>query len=189
MKKIGLFFLLLITTIANASAQNDDSHLMFKGIPIKGKAADMSQKLQAIGYTKNSDCILRGEFIGKDCLIQLSETPITKEIYMVAVCFKVEDSWHSLKSDYKEIKEMLVKKYNVEPQIYEAFLYPYQEGDGYELQALRKERCVYASNFEVENGAISVSITKNQNIVIYYWDEIGNEICGKESEKEILNDL
>ena len=51
--------------------------------------------------------------------------------------------------------ELFTKKYGEPKDHFEFFSSPYYEGDGYELQALRKEKCNYISFWTLDKGDYS----------------------------------
>ena len=69
------------------------------------------------------------------------------------------------------------------------FSKPYYEGDGYELQALRKEKCHYISFYKLPLGAAIVEISQFGHIQIGYEDNINYELKKKEEESEALDDI
>lgn len=195
MKKLLLALFLLISMLSMAQNQESletvEQHLTFKGIPIDGTLQDVVSKLESKNFIlkKQYDtvAVMEGTFANEGCNILLSTTPKSKKVYTILVMFKESDSWYSLKSDYNELKEQLKQKYKVKPDVTETFYDPYYEGDGYELQALRKSKGFYISTFKLENGEIGLYIASE--VRLQYTDKINSEINECEENSKTYDDL
>jgi hypothetical protein len=185
-----LVLLLLCTLPILLFAQE---HMEFRGIPIDGNVSDFVSKMKGIGYTLDEVdgdiTIMNGKFTGKDASIYIISSPKTKIVCRVTVYFEKQTSWSSIKSLYENYKELLEQKYKVKPKAYEYFKKPYEEGDGYEMQAVRLDKCVFSSFYETPQGYIALSISKTERISIAYEDEINIEIRSKEKESNTLEEL
>lgn len=188
-----IFVLSLLTQ--NVSAQNtsdNNLHLRFNGIPITGSLNNIQNKLTAKGFkfaSKEGDAIeMVGKFANEKCRIILYATPKTKTTYHIIVDYGREDSWAYLKSRYLQLKKLLKEKYKVNPESVEKFTGIYEEGDGYELQATRNNKCLYLSSFALNNGEISLVIN-DERVLISYKDKIGGKINEQEETELSLDDL
>ncbi|MBQ8223084.1 MAG: hypothetical protein IJZ87_07070 [Bacteroidales bacterium] len=190
MKKLVLILFVLFSVGLNAQTE---SHLEFKGIPITGNLSNMVSKLKTQNYelieTRSDGAQLKGQFANERCDIVVFTTPKSRTVYQVTVMFEENDMWHSLKSDYNNLKEQLSRKYNVKPDPIEIFLDPYYEGDGYELQALRKHKCFYTSNFDLTNGDIILAMYYDGRVVLIYTDAVGNDLKEIEENQNSYDDL
>ncbi|RHJ67655.1 hypothetical protein DW110_03190 [Phocaeicola plebeius] len=192
MKKI--FFILIGFIVALSSFAQDSQHLEFKGIPLDGKLSDFVSKLSKEGFTfkeyaRDYVAVLEGNFAGNYATIYILATPKSKTVWKATVNYNEKESWSSLKSDYSDMKELFTKKYGEPEKHYEFFSKPYYEGDGYELQALRKEKCHYISFYKLPLGAAIVEISQFGHIQIGYEDNINYELKKKEEESEALDDI
>ncbi len=199
-KEFSFLVMLLFVGLTNVIAQTapvfnnsrPEEHLEFKGIEITGTIDNVIEKLKKAGYTlteKDEDgAVLDGTFANEDCQLLVSLTPKTKKVYSISVFFNKKDSWYSLKADYKELKQSLKNKYDIRPDDDEFFIDPYYEGDGYELQALRLSKCIYRSNYELNDGEITLTILSNR-IVLIYEDKKGGEINEREKSQNAYDDL
>lgn len=173
---------------------DDGKHLLFKQFPITGDVNTLIQALCSSGYRLEEPysytyhaAALIGPFAGNnDCSVLVVGTPKTHQAYAVMVYLQEHHVWHTIKSQYEQIKQQLTKKYG-KPESYEYFLDPYYEGDGSELTALYSDHCTWSSYFKTTNGTISVSMTNNYKVLIVYRDKINEEIREQESN-EIAND-
>lgn len=187
MKKVAVFFACILLSL-NINAQ----HLKFKGVEITGALSSMVGELKKMGYeliSNDGSCaILSGEFANEDCYLSVYATPSSKQVHTIVVSFEKQDNWYSLKADYLKYKKQLREKYNVIPRSTEEFSSPYYEGDGYELQALKKSKCFYFSSFKLEYGTIKVIII-DDHVSLFYSDSIGDALYKNEKAKSAYEDL
>lgn len=191
MKKLLLLFA-FVFSINIIGAQN--AHLTFKDIPIDGNVKDFADKLSKKGFTQIEgleDDIIRmeGKFADFNAEVWLVATPKTKTIWKVVVTTKKYTSWSSIKADFEEYKEIYTKKYGKPANDYHFFSRPYYEGDGYEMQALKLEKCTYATVFKIPEGGIMIKMTKWGDISFSYEDNVNVKIKNSESEQSVLNDI
>ena len=189
MKKMLLtLWTVLLVTFAQAQ-----EHMTFKDISMDCDLTTYISKLKAKGYkteyTDTYGAVMSGNFAGKDdCKIYILCTENSKLVWKVAVKFPEQSSWSSLKSEYKSFKESYIQKYGV-PESYEFFSNPYEEGDGYELQALRLGKCTYFSFYKTPLGTIMLSISDDKCTSVTYEDAINVKIKNSEKEQAISNDI
>lgn len=190
MKRLVLILFALFHMGVNAQTK---SHLEFKGIPITGNITSIVSKLKTQGYElteSRDDCAeLKGQFANEKCTVVVHATPKSKTVYQVTVMFAENYTWSSLKSKYNRLKEQLSKKYNVKPDPIEIFLDPYYEGDGYELQALKKGKCFYTTKFKLTNGDIQLAMFFDGRVVLIYSDAIGDDLREQEENQNSYDDL
>lgn len=166
-------------------------HIQFKGTPIDGNIQSFIKKLENMGYTtsevKGNIATLKGDFAGfKDCELLVVGSRNSNIVWKVKVYLPKRTTWSSLKREYSELKDQYVSKYD-KGKSYEFFSSPYKEGDDYEMQALRLEKCTFATYFNVEGGSIELEISKYGQIGISYEDEI-NSNKDTEEKKAIIKD-
>lgn len=192
MKKV--LFLTICFLMAISSFAQESQHLEFKGVPLDGKLSDFISKLEKKSfvlkeYARDYVAVMKGNFAGDYVTIYVLATPKSKIVWKVAVNYNDQESWSSLKSDYYDMKGLFTKKYGEPNKHYEFFSKPYYEGDGYELQALRKEKCRYISFYDLPVGGVVVEISQFGHIQIGYEDNINYELKKKEEESEALDDI
>ncbi len=191
MKRIffALFFFISAFFLLDAQAQSQ--HLTFKGIEINGTLTEFISKLQKQGFTLidrfESGAALKGTFAGEDAvvLIPCKENEI---VWKVVVDFNEKNTWYSLKSAYKSYKESLTSKYG-KGESYEYFKSPYYDGDGYEMSAVKLEKCFYSTIFEIKEGDIIVEICKGANVRISYEDNENYLKIKEKREQQKYDDL
>ena len=169
-------------------------HLTFKGIPIDGKLSTFINKLKSQGfsekYTQEYSAILNGKFSGENCEVAVYASQNTKTVYKVVVVVEESNSWSSLKFTYKEFKSLLTSKYG-KGSSYENFTSPYYDGDGYEMTALRTNRCTYFTEYNTNSGNISLIIGHLDEgaILLYYSDKFNSELAVQEESNLRISDL
>lgn len=168
-------------------------HLDFRGVPIDGHLDDFVTKMEGMGYTvKQRDgeiVMMTGQFTNNNVELWIVSSRQTKTVWKVVVDFSKNSSWSSLKNSYFEYKNLYTKKYGSNNKAFEFFSKPYYEGDGYELQALRGEKCTYATFFLAENGTITVALTKFENLQIRYEDKTNADKSSKEKTASALDEI
>ena len=178
---------------SNQSSQS--AVIEFKGIPITGDVDAFAAKLQALGYnpltvTDDGIIVMTGQFVNEDCSIFLLSTTKTKQIWKVAVFIEnTYTSWSSIKNDYNNYKELYIKKYGHPDHDYHFFSRPYYEGDGFEMSALKRDKCRYLVGFDMPGGAVSLKMASNCQIVFQYENTVNSALDTAESESDILNDI
>lgn len=197
MKKLILLFFGICFSVIML-AQNETSHAIFKGMFIDGDINEFEQKLLEQGYElvekDESSVAVMGSFAGKeDCVIYVVGTPVSKTVCKIAVYLEESSSWQTLKAEYLNLKKLYTEKYG-RPKSNERFYKPYYEGDGYEISALRREKCTYSSKFESENTIIDLLISYNGEsdkgfVFVIYKDKINAAIQEKEMNQNISNDI
>ncbi|MCR5070144.1 MAG: hypothetical protein K6A78_10205 [Prevotella sp.] len=171
-----------------------EEHLKFKGIPITGDIGSFEIKLKECGFKEilheNDGFMMEGSFAGKDdAKIIVFASPKTHTTCRIYVLLDVGTTWNSLKTAYSNYVELFKYKYGKPRDNIELFSRPYYEGDGYELQAVRNEKCHYITGFSVPLGYISVSISNNCKIKIVYEDRKNAQIEVEERKRSIIDDI
>ena len=186
-------FLLTFCAVLFSIAVFAQEHMTFKGIPMGCDLTTFVSKLKDQGFTQeklNVDiAVLTGDFAGKtNCRILVAATKQTKQVWKVVVSFPERTSWYSLKDEYQSFKKSYTNKYG-KPESYEFFSSPYKEGDGYELQAVRLDKCNYSSFFKLDAGTIWLTISEDENVDVHYEDKITYQLKNKEQESSVTEDI
>ena len=189
MKKM-LFSLLIALMSVTAFSQE---HLTFNGVPINGTLEEFVQKLESKGFKlveyMGSNAVMKGDFAGNSATLFILGSKKTKTVWKVAAQFADKDSWSDLKSQYNSYKDMYTQKYGKPSDHFEFFSKPYYEGDGYELQALRKGKCNYISFYNIANGTICVELSKSECLQLGYEDKINTGIAREEKNTTVMEDI
>ena len=129
-----------------------------------------------------------GTFTGKNVEVYIVLTPISKKVKSVIVFYPKDNSWSSIKYAYFKLKDSFKKKYPLEKE-FELFSDPYYEGDGYEMQAVRNDKCFYTSFFQPDLGKIMLHISKYEQLQVVYEDSINARIGSEEKESKVMDDI
>jgi hypothetical protein len=186
MKKILFVLSLVMTTLLYAQ----DEHLTFKGIPIDGTLESVTQQLEAKGYTRldaDDDLqIMSGDFAGySNCQLIISTVKNLDLTYLVLVSFEKKTTWHDLYGNYKSLKDLLAKKYGEPSTNIEQF--HRKITPGYEMYYL--DECRYTTLYELELGKILLTISKDAQVILAYYDRTNLEIKEQADLQEALDDL
>lgn len=190
----NILVILGISLLSTISVVAQSDHLTFKNIPIDGTIETFIKKMEENGFQQTylagdeSGAVMEGEFVNMKCEIFILASPKTKYVWKVLVKLPEETSWYSLKSDYFKYKKAYTEKYGKSTD-YEFFSKPYYEGDGYELQALRMDKCSYSAFFNTDNGSLSVSIGKEGCIQLSYEDKENANKRSNEKNDTIQEDI
>ena len=185
-----LFSLLFILMNVSVFSQ---VHLEFNGIPIDGTTEEFVRKLESKGFKlveyMGTNAVMKGDFAGNSATLFILGSKKTKTVWKVAAQFADKESWRDLKSQYKDYKELYTQKYGAPSDHFEFFSKPYYEGDGYELQALRKGKCNYISFFTLSAVTICVELSKSECLQLGYEDKINSEISASEKQSAVMQDI
>jgi len=182
----NLFFFLLFIPIV---CLGQGKHMKFRNVEINGNILIFAGELQKLDYTissienQGSTIRMKGKFIERDCELFILASTKTKVTWKVAVYFGKATNWRSLKSDYVSLKEQINEKYGKPFKSSEFFANPNYEGDGRELQSLRKGKCTYFTYWKTDEGFVKLSITSFCQISIGYEDKLNSEIDSKEGSR------
>lgn len=192
-KIVNLMVCLCLSIVTFAQDVDSVKHLEFKGIPIDGSLNEFVSKLEAKGFTKTETMgtmvQLKGDFAGESVNVYVVGSEKNKTVWKVAVFFPEKSSWRSLKSDYFDYKELFTKKYGKPKNDYEFFSDPYYEGDGYELSALKRDKCTYCSFYYPEGGIIMLEISSSECVLVGYEDSTNAKIKSREEEENAMDDI
>lgn len=163
-------------------------HLTFKGIPIDGTLEDFKEKLVKIGYETINQS-LKGRFANQDAEVFLPTTSKTGIVHQVIVVLNGSDNFPLLDAKYQNIVLLFTKKYGSCESENRYFETPYYEGDGYEIQAIRNNKCQITTRWKLAEGEIRIIIYNDCSILVGYTDEINNAIARLEEEELMYEDI
>lgn len=194
MKKIRTALMLLMLSVPMLRSQSSEEHFKFKGIPITGSKENFVKELKKQGFKSSEigDEFLKGIFAQRDCYILINTTPITKQAFHIIVLFDDFNNWNEIKNKFDELEKQLYLKYKVSPQSEKEFFYPYEEGDGFELTAIKSGKINYYSIFKLEKGVIHLTFYNLEGIptlALSYIDNIGNNLHTQEESQLLQSDL
>ena len=189
-KKIAVILSMFLFCIQSLSAQTE--HIKFMGIPITGSPIQMGEKLKAKGFVfkqKIDDDIREysGTFAGSKVVVNIVST--SNIVWKILVEYPKVSSFSRLETDYEEMVAQFTKKYGEPTEHFEFFSKPYYKGDGYEMQALRLDKCFYTSYWEKEIGTICVEMSKRGSLWIGYEDKVGVKETEQKVDKQIQDDI
>jgi hypothetical protein len=167
----------------------------FMGIPIEGDAVIFINKLKVKGFkVKKYDAIvttMTGVFLGNVTNeVLIVHTPKSKKVWKVVVFLQEQIGWSSLKSEYQSLLSKLNNKYGEPSTSYFSFLSPYEEGDGYEMNAVEFEKTNIVAWWNLmyqdgtESGTIMLELSKwKQNKIT--WENATNGALKEKEQAEL----
>ena len=167
-------------------------HIKFMGIDVNGTYESFRDSLEAKGfiYMSSFETLYKfyGKFANEIVTLNVLVSQKTKTVCKVFVIFPEKEGWNDLKKDYFSKKEMYKSKYPMDRD-YEFFSFPYEDGDGYEMRAVAREKCTYISFFLAMGGYITVEIDKTARVKVVYEDKDNIKIAQKELEQYAIDDI
>lgn len=186
-KFVIIFSLTLCITSVQATG-----HIKFMGIEVTGSYDNFKDSLKTKGFSYVSSFETLHKFYGKFAneivTLNVLASPHTKTVFKVIVYFPIREEWRELKKDYFAKKEMYQTKYPIDKD-YEFFSFPYEDGDGYEMRAVKQGKCRYVSFFLAVGGHISVEIDKTAQIKVVYEDRENIKVGQKELKQNAIDDI
>lgn len=143
------------------------------GLELNGKYENFRDSLKARGfkYVSSFHSIhnFKGKFEGENVSLSVLASVNSDTVCKVIIYFPIRNQWYDLMSDYAKKVELYSEKYPIDKD-YEFFLSPYDDGDGYEMKAVAKDKCRYISFFLAKGGHITVEIDKTARVKVVYED-------------------
>ena len=192
MKRFALICLFLLAGIF-MSAQE---HVSFKGISMGEKLSSFTQQLTKEGFKSNSSFTgdtykgFEGEFMGKSSIIIVYHTD--SGVINHIVVLQEYTSWNRLSSAFDDAAELFTKKYGKPSDTFKFFQDPYYKGDGYELQAIRNDKCHYFYVWQIPNGNIAITFryfAGDYYLSITYEDDYNQNLRDAEADKKAYDDI
>lgn len=184
-----IFVLLLI--IQSASVYSS-GHIKFMGMDVTGNMELFKDSLITKGFyyvdSFKSSCRFQGEFANEFVTLTVLASSKTQMVCKIIVEFPSKSEWKDLKEDYFNKKRLYKSKHPLDKD-FEFFSSPYEDGDGYELRAVSREKCNYASFFWAVGGYIIVEIGKTAQVKVSYEDRENMKIAQKELEQSAIDDI
>lgn len=182
----------LIIFIFQLFHTHSSEHIKFLGLNVSDDMEQFKDSLikKDFIYVESfeSSFKLLGKFANEIVTLTVLATPKSKTVCKVIVEFPIKRSWQDLKNDYFAKKNLYKLKYTLDKD-FEFFSLPYEEGDGYELKAVMRNKCTYASFFLAIGGYITVKIDETPRIKVTYEDKQNLKIAQQELEESAIDDI
>ena len=143
----------------------------FGNIPWGANRAAVTEAMRQTGLKfskvdEDGDLLFQGNLNGYDARVWALMTP-TDQLSKTGVTLITEDS--KARGVYRDMKDVLTKKYGAPTNCEEHFSDPYHEGDGYEEQAIKLGKgffmCLWGDEI---TGVLGIEITDQLNVHITY---------------------
>ena len=180
-------FLLLAFLSINICVIAQDT-IKIKGVPVQSKFDTFVREIKNKGFEavfeRDGEMMFSGTFLNEKCYLVVKNANGNVADVIIALTHKYS-SWESIKSKSDDIVELFTKRFGKPGKTIYRYEYPYKEGDGDELIALRLGKLRYARYFYVSGYMISISLTNECDIMICYT----NEKEFKKKQDERINDI
>lgn len=157
---------------------------------------EFTQRLSESGFilinidTIKNACLLNGTYGTYNCNIVIEYTPITHVISKIVCMFPSSVYWYKLKEQFNNLENALTAKYGEEhKESLKCFISPYYDGDGYEIAALRLNKCLYYTSYELEYGTIQMMISDKCCVGMSFTDSINYKLSEQECIQYVTNDI
>lgn len=183
MKKI----ILLLATLSICLVAGAQEHLKFKNVPLDGPKKAFITQIQKNDFRLIEDtdfgASLRGKLAGRS-VSAFVMTTTEGDVCRVAATFDSPDNWSALKMDFYTILRSLSFKYGEAVELHQEFQLPFSDGDGREMEALKRGRGRWYARFQPAEGTIHMMITNNPmtqepGIMLLYEDAVN---CTRQDE-------
>lgn len=163
-------FLLIVICLAAASlAGRSQQHLLFEGVAIDGDINPFVKTLIDKGFRQiKSDAALRGKVFGQAATVLAASNPDDGTVYLVMVTFDTKKLWENIRTCYESMKMQLSVRYGDPLVSREEFSSELAEADP--LLALKYGNCTYLSHYTAPGGEISLSISRDAQVNLYFID-------------------
>ncbi len=148
------------------------------------KGYTLDQELSDIIQIDNSICF-DGKVVGEEAHILVIFNSNNK----LVKCFVVLYPGNNEEIEtYESVRDILTSKYGNPKNKFKSFEYPYEEGDGYEEQAIELGKAHYITIWSTakDNSMLGIEISKDLNIQISYegsgWETESEKIKTKQAE-------
>lgn len=164
---------LITTTLIIIFLVNTGMSQVFDGINISGDFNIALQKFKSKGYiveeTFPEGAILSGKVSSTNIEVYLFKTPKTSKVFKASIYLPKKNNWYDLRSEFNSYHNLLLEKYGKTSDRFQFFSSPYYDGDGFEMQAVEKDKCTYSSFWShIEGASYSIEITKYKQVKITY---------------------
>jgi hypothetical protein len=142
---------------------------LFSDIPWSTPAQAVVKKLTDAGFhvarkPDHGDYGFRGMLLGR----QATGMAFMADGKLARVVVVVTPPDESVRENYEQIRQVLVKKYGPPAKTVQRYLEPFHEGDGYEQEAIRAGKAVFATQWIDGDEDLFINITPALQVSVTY---------------------
>lgn len=155
-------------------AQTSDQPLKFEEIPIGGTLDEFVGKLEKTGFSmkdkKDKAAFFKGNFACyRKCDITVLSSKTNDWVKQVGVSLPVAKKWEVLLNNYSVLKNTLKNIYGDPSDYTEQFISNDQPTDDEtKMDLVKNNGCNYRSVFTAQDGDITLTITRNCNVLLMF---------------------
>jgi hypothetical protein len=164
-KSIFSFAFLLVTLISMAQIQPPLNLTWLSSKQTVANVVGASKQYSSETLTTNCSIVSYKDVnIGTRKYLLLMGFFYKNQLVKVSLMSDLVETWYDVKSDYNRICEAFVTKYGKSLLSNKIFTSPYEEGDGYEMQALRMKKLEMVSYWtDAYENYISVTLESSDS--------------------------
>ena len=176
-----------IITIAFAISALFVKAQAFNGVDVDGPLNTAYQQFLNKGYklykVYDHAYSLTGSFLGSNIELFIYGTPKTNKFFKAVVYLPKRDNFYDLRAEYDNYLGLFKGKYGMPSSNYDDFLSPYKDGDGYEMQAVEKDKTNIAAFWlGLGGGNYSIEVSKYKQVKIVYENDANGRLNSREVE-------
>lgn len=184
MRNLIIVLALTFSALQLRAQTQENSHLMFKGVPIDGTLSEYVAKMKLNGFTVVASepgmSMLQGDFASyKKCNITVVTMKGKDLVSNIKVAFPNQNEWSLLYDSYSNLKELLIQKYGNPSEENSDWLGIGEPSNTFKIYHIQNDECRFSTTFENPNGTISLKIDHKSSICfvsLTYTDKINGEI-------------
>jgi hypothetical protein len=175
MKKLITTALIIILLVNTGMSQ------IFDGISLKENTQNLIEKLESKGfnfdYGMGNTIRLSGEYDSKETRIYVVNTVKSNKPVVLSAYIGDSKTWGELLNEYKKYVKVFSDKYGNPDYYYASFKPPYNNNyKGREMEAVRKDKSDFMSEWTRDGINYSVEIFKYNSIIVTYRNEENFEL-------------
>ncbi len=94
---------------------------------------------------------------------------------------------------YSSLKDLLIRKYGKPTSDYSFFKSPYENGDGFEITAIKSNKCMYAAFWTINEGddaiEVSISILSSVEVAVMYNHKLLDKKMEDDNKNDAMSDI
>lgn len=143
---------------------------LFSDIPWNTPGTAVQKKLTEAGFKVAKKADRAGDYAFRGMLLDHPATGIAAmaDGKLARVVLTIVPTEEPVRDVYVQVRDAIEKKYGAPAKSVQRFLDPFHEGDGYEEEAIRAGKAVFATGWKDGDEALVVSITPNLQVAVTY---------------------
>lgn len=160
---------LVIAALSLLVTLNARAAFVFSDIPWNSPGHVVVKRLKEAGFKqikkdKQGDYSFRGNLLGHEA----AGAAMFAQGRLVQVIVLLTTPEETVHETYSQVREVLLKKYGQPVRTVASFIEPFQQGDGYESEAIRSGKGIFLTQWTDEGQQLMVNITQGLTVAVVY---------------------